>query len=362
MDKQQERKWLYAEGPSRVNDDKLKEAVHNTLGIIEKKLLTKNDRYSISEIITTSSEIMHEERIRHEITYMAIKLLVYKYSGSKTIAKTILITIIGIMQSESLNGVSEVSRLARNENDLIINSYIDLFEEKEATLSTSETRKKIEEVTRKIEKLNREGDKNGLIHPMEYTLIFNLIKIVQQKLLTKTNDWKYIEEILERISQSTKRTSKCAEKDLIIDKHVKHSLQDRLNKIINRDKNKITRFCGGTLYSWRNLIELTNFKGSLTKRKNINEAEKSKDIVLTTGPGTTGKFDLYLYLAYHRESILKQGKSFELYFDDKESAEGILSLLKLEKQISMVEGIRHEKGNQIGFLEQYEFEQYIKVA
>ena len=104
MDKQEERKWLYAEAPSRVNDDKLKEDVHNTLGIIEKKLSTKNDKHSISEIIKTSSEVMHEERIRHEITYMAIKLLVYKYSGSKTLAKTILI-IIGIMQSESLNSI-----------------------------------------------------------------------------------------------------------------------------------------------------------------------------------------------------------------------------------------------------------------
>ena len=247
MDKQEERKWLYAEAPSRVNDDKLKEDVHNTLGIIEKKLSTKNDKHSISEIIKTSSEVMHEERIRHEITYMAIKLLVYKYSGSKTLAKTILITIIGIMQSESLNGVSEVSRLARNENDLIINSYIELFEEKEATLSTSETRKKIEEVTRKIERLNKEGDKmfnspNGVHTDIQ------LDKDSTTKLLTKTNDWKYIEEILERISQSTKRTSKSAEKDLIIDKHVKYSLQDRLNKIINRDEIKITRYCGGIIF------------------------------------------------------------------------------------------------------------------
>ena len=320
----------------------------------------KSDKYSIGEIIRTSSEIMHEGRIRHEEIYIALKLFIDKNTTTKATARAYLLSMIGIMQSESVNGIAKVSEIAKGEKDILIKSYIQLFEKDEGKQTTSKIKSKTEELTREIEKLSSDKKETNLFYPMEYTLAFNLIKLIQQKLLTKTNDWEYIKQILERISICTKIINTCCKADKIIDKHVKYSLQDRLNKIENRNKVQITRYCGGTLYSWRNLIELTNYKGSLEKRKNINDDKNKKNIVLLTGPGTTGKFDLYLYLAYHRESIVKGGKNFKLYFKDQNSAKDILSLLELNKYVSMTETVEESnENNYIGFLEQYEFQQFI---
>lgn len=288
---------------------------------------------SLADIIYLYSEQVGIANL--EIIYAGLRYFlekqIYHSSGNASDCLEQMIHIIAVMQGESLTGMRYADQIYSHNaihsltRDLL-RSHRLVYKMNDLSLSESPSLDQLQySFSSLVDLFTRCELSSAFVLP----IICNRMRCILRDIPKSAATWEDVDRRLEDLDGPLSDLRNNISAGPVADTMCIGYIKSTLDRIQLKKNDRIIRYIGFILSSWRNQIQMPTTIDEQDVLENLSTWNIDEEIVLLPAPGTTAKFDLFAILASFRTDLLARTQPVHIFYENKKEAQDMVDILGL---------------------------------